>query len=246
MRWVIDHPATPEPAGAGPHGAGPAGPPFTGSDGEHPAARLPLLKPGLLSEEQREVYDAITGGPRRDRPSPMRYMDEEGRLLGPFNAMLYSPAVGLPLQELGAALRFRTAFTKREREIAILVVAAHHRSAFEWYAHERIGRRAGLTDRELDALREGRAPLLGDVRERVVYEAVRQLAEDGDLSDPVYAEAVATLGRAAVVELVTLVGYYSALALQMRVFRVGVPDGEPAPEWGPSAAREEPGPHGGA
>ena len=46
-----------------------------------------------------------------------------------------------------------------------------------------------------------------------------------------FAEATATLGRAAVVELVTLVGYYAALALQLRVFRVGVPDGAAPPSW---------------
>jgi len=205
------------------------------SDSGREGVRLPLLRPGLLSEEQREVYEAVTGGPRRDGPSPIRYMDDEGRLLGPFNAMLYSPAVGMPLQELGAALRFRTAFTKREREIAILVVAAGHRAPYEWYAHERIGRRAGLTEDELDALRTGVAPVLADVRERVVYEAARQMVVDGDLSDPVYTEAVATLGRAAVVELVALVGYYSALALQMRVFRVGLPEGEPEPQFGQDA-----------
>ena len=62
--------------------------------------RLPLLHPEALGEEQREVYEAITGGPRRDGPSPMRYVDGEGRLLGPFNAMLYSPAVGLPFDPL--------------------------------------------------------------------------------------------------------------------------------------------------
>jgi len=33
------------------------------------------------------------------------------------------------------------------------------------------------------------------------------------------------------VELVTLVGYYTALALQLRVFRVGLPPGEPGVEW---------------
>lgn len=83
----------------------------------------------------------------------------------------------------------------------------------------------------MDALRQGRAPMFADVRERVVYEAARQLAAEGDLADAVFTEAAATLGRAAVVELVALVGYYQALALQLRVFRVGVPEGEPAPEW---------------
>lgn len=203
------------------------------------ATRLPLLLPGSLTDEQRAVYEAVTGGPRAEgRTPPFGMADDIGRLHGPFNAMLYSPSVGLPLQDLGAALRFRTAFTKREREIATLVVAAHARSDYEWYAHERIGRRHGLTDAETDALRAGRAPLLGDVRERVVYEAARQLAAEGDLADAVFTEAVATLGRAAVVELVTLVGYYQALALQLRVFRVGLPDGEDPPGWPPGDADE--------
>ncbi|QXJ20010.1 carboxymuconolactone decarboxylase family protein [Actinomadura graeca] len=213
------------------------------------AIRLPLLFPGSLGDEQRAVYEAVTGGPRADaaRASgpddapphpPFRSVDDAGRLLGPFNAMLYSPAVGLPLQDLGAALRFRTSFTGREREIATLVVAAYLRSDFEWYAHERVGRGAGLEEDELRALREGRAPMFADVRERVVYEAVRQLVADRDLGDAVFTEAVATLGRSAVVELVTLVGYYSTLALQLRVFRVGVPDGEPAPDWPPEEDHE--------
>ncbi|WP_242911161.1 carboxymuconolactone decarboxylase family protein [Actinomadura terrae] len=210
-----------------------------GRRGREPVGtRLPLLYPGSLGDEQRAVYEAVTGGPRADGRPAFRFVDDAGRLLGPFNAMLYSPSVGLPLQDLGAALRFGTAFTEREREIATLVVAAHLRSDFEWYAHERTGRRAGLGDDEMAALREGRAPMLADVRERVVYEAVRQLTTERDLGDAVFTEAVATLGRAAVVELVTLVGYYSTLALHLRVFRVGLPDGEPQPEWPPDPEPE--------
>ncbi|MQY08507.1 carboxymuconolactone decarboxylase family protein [Actinomadura macrotermitis] len=198
----------------------------------HPPERLPALPPAVLGEDQRALYQAITGGPRGAGPAPFRLVDDEGRLTGPFSAMLYSPAIGQPLQELGAALRFRTAFTRREREIAILVVARHWRSDFEWYAHERTGRRAGLTEAELTALREGRAPMLADVRERLVCEAAGRLAADHDLGDALYNEAAATLGRAALVELVTLVGYYAGLALQLRVFRAGLPAGEQAPDWG--------------
>jgi 4-carboxymuconolactone decarboxylase len=69
-----------------------------------------------------------------------------------------------------------------------------------------------------------------------MYEAARALAADGDLTAPMYAEATASLGRGAVVELVTLVGYYTALALQLRVFRVGVPEGETAPSWDAGAS----------
>jgi 4-carboxymuconolactone decarboxylase len=206
---------------------------------ERPSGRLPLLDPRLLDEAQQEVYAAITDGPRADAYAAPVHVDEDGRLRGPFNAMLYSPAVGLPLQELGAALRFRTCFSGREREIATLVVAAHERSDFEWYAHERLGRGAGLTERELAALRCGRDPAFADVRERIVHEVARQLIADGDLGDPLYVEAVAVFGRAGVVELVTLVGYYAALALQMRLLRVTVPEGEPAPAWPPPGPPED-------
>ncbi|HEX2315482.1 MAG TPA: carboxymuconolactone decarboxylase family protein [Thermomonospora sp.] len=199
--------------------------------GDPGAGRLPPLSPQSLGAAQRAVHAAITGGPRAARPAVFRSTDADGRLLGPFNAMLYSPAVGMPLQELGAALRFRTGFTAREREIAVLATAAHWRSDYEWYAHERIARRAGVTDAEIDALRRGRDPVLADARERVVHAVVRELLAHGDVGDALYAEAAATLGRPALVELVTLVGYYGVLALQMRVFRVGVPDGEPAPRW---------------
>ena len=154
--------------------------------------RLPALNPNDLDHEQRDVYEAIVGGPRP--ANVFSFVDEEGRLLGPFNAMLYSPAVGGPLQELGAALRFRTSFTKREREIATLVVAARHRSDYEWYAHERIGRQAGLSEAELTALRTGADPVLADARERIVHEAARTLAADGDLSAPVFAEAARVAG----------------------------------------------------
>jgi 4-carboxymuconolactone decarboxylase len=206
-----------------------------GAAGDLPDGRLPLLDPGLLDASQREVYDAITAGPRAGGAAPLRYADSVGRLYGPFNAMLHGPAVGLPLQELGAALRFRTGFTSREREIATLVVAAHERSDFEWYAHVPPGRAAGLSEEELTALRTGGDPVLADPRERLLHETARRLTSDGDLDDPTYVEAVAVFSRAGMVELVTLIGYYRALALQLRLFRVTVPPGEPAPRWPPHA-----------
>jgi 4-carboxymuconolactone decarboxylase len=201
----------------------------TNDPGDPP--RLPLLHPDELDDEQRTAYEALTGGPRATRSGSARFVDGEGRLLGPFNPMLYSPAVGTPLQALGAALRFRTSFSRREREIAILVVAAHHRSDYEWYAHERIGREAGLTEAELTTLRTGGDPVLADARERIIHAATRSIIADHDLSDALYADAAATLGRATVVELVTLIGYYAALAMQLRIFRVDVPPGETAPRW---------------
>ncbi|XVQ86407.1 carboxymuconolactone decarboxylase family protein [Microbispora siamensis] len=181
-------------------------------------ARLRGLLPGELEAEQAEVYRAITGGPRAAGPQSFALADEEGRLRGPFNAMLLSPTVGLALQELGAAVRYGSVLRDRVREMAILVVAAHWGSAFEREAHEAVGRACGLTETELAALREGSPPDLADPAERAAVRAAAALAEAGTLTDEEYGDAVAVLGERGVFELTTLVGYYSTLALHLRVF----------------------------
>lgn len=186
------------------------------------APRLGPLTPAVLTDEQRSLYDTIAGGRRTSGPQSVQLVADDGHLVGPFNAMLLQPALGRALQTLGLAVRFETALSAREREIAILVVATVHDSSFERYAHERIGRRAGLTDAELDALR---GLLFDDFegRDRDVATGAHALAVRHDLDDHEYVHARDALGEATIFELTTLVGYYALLALQLRVFRVTTP-----------------------
>ncbi|SDR16359.1 carboxymuconolactone decarboxylase family protein [Thermostaphylospora chromogena] len=180
--------------------------------------RLPGLPPDRLTGEQRAVYDAIAKGRRAEGPQLFPLTEEDGRLRGPFNAMLLSPPVGGALQALGSALRYESDLTARERELAILVVAAHWGSAFEWEAHVAVGRHVGLTDAEIEAIRTGEPVPLDDEREAAVVAWVRELTSRWDVDDEAYARAEAVLGLRRAYELSVLVGYYSTLALQLRVF----------------------------
>ena len=182
--------------------------------------RLRPLRPDELDPSQAEVYSAIAGGPRSGGVFSLK--DGNGALTGPFNAMLYAPQVGIALQELGTALRYRTSLDARTREIAILVVAAHWASSFEQHAHEAVGRQCGVTESEIETLRAGEPLTLDDPREQAAYDVVRAMVLDQDLSDDAYAAARQILDETALVELSTLVGYYATLALQLRIFRVGV------------------------
>src|SRR5271165_4078225 len=169
--------------------------------------RLAVLSSDEMTAEQLDLYREILGGPA-----------------GPFNAMLYAPSVGHALQELGAAIRFRTQLAPRIREMAILVVAQAWDSGYERTSHEPIGREAGLTEPEIEALRDGADPGFTDKQEQVAYSVVRALTGPAaDLDDQEYDTAVAVLGQQALVELSALVGYYATLALQMRIFRVPAP-----------------------
>ena len=183
--------------------------------------RLAVLSSDQMTPEQVGLYREILAGPRGQGPRAVPLATGAGGLAGPFNAMLYAPEVGHALQELGAAIRFRTQLTPRIREMAILVVAQAWDSQYERSSHEPIGREAGLAEPEIEALRAGADPGFTDGPERAAYSVVRALTGPGaDLDDDQYAAATAALGEQALVELSTLVGYYATLALQLRIFRV--------------------------
>jgi len=181
--------------------------------------RLPLFAPARLDPARRELYERIVGGPRSLGAQHFALTDETGALLGPFNAFLLAPGLGQSVQELGAGIRYRTSLSARCREAAILLVAARWRSDFEREAHEAVGRAAGLSDAELGALAAGEVPDFPDPEESACARLTAALL-DGDVDDAQWCELVPRIGRERLFELTVLVGYYSMLALQLRVFRV--------------------------
>jgi alkylhydroperoxidase family enzyme len=186
--------------------------------------RLDLIAPADLDDAQRAVYEAITGGPRASQAGTVPIVDESGRLLGPFAVMLLTPEVGNAMQQVGAKIRFATALTARERELGILAVAGELRSDFERLAHEPAALRAGLTKAQVNAVLSGQVPggLAGD--EALICRLARVMTADRNLSDEDYETGLATLGEQRLAELTWLVGYYSALALSLAVFRPLLPE----------------------
>lgn len=193
-----------------------------GLSGLHLREALAPPPADALDDDQRDLRAGIVGGPRSDGPALFELVDDDGGLLGPFGTWLLQPALGAAVQDLGAAIRFRTGLSLRTREVAILVVGACWSSPYEWYAHERVGRHVGLTDDEIAALRDGRCDELPP-DEALVADAARALTVDGDLTDEVIGRLVDAIGVDGLFELTTLVGYYALIARQMRVFRVGAP-----------------------
>jgi 4-carboxymuconolactone decarboxylase len=172
------------------------------------------LRPDELDPAARRVYDAIAAGPR----AGSGLVQDDGSLRGPFDAMLRHPAVGEPLQALGAALRYAGDLSDRARELVILRVAGVRDSAFERAAHEPIARRAGLTDDQLAGLAADAVVAWPDPVEHAADTAARALARHEPVDDETYRAWVDVLGEAGLVEVTALVGYYGLLADLLRLF----------------------------
>lgn len=188
--------------------------------------RLTWFAPQDLDGDQRRLHEDISGGPRASGGSPFPLTDDHGRLEGPFNAMLIHPGIGDAVQTLGARIRYGSALSDRERELAILRVAALAHSEFEWYAHERVGRAVRLTEAEMTGAAASTAPDSLSVAEQTVLHVVTGLVDHGDLDDTSFARAEHVLGTRRLADLVVLVGYYQLLALSLRVWRTPLPEHE--------------------
>lgn len=186
--------------------------------------RLPALRRDQLSPAGQAAWDLVV----ETRGS--RVVTGEGTLSGPFNAFVHAPDVGRQLASLGAVLRFGTSLENRLTELAIITVAARWRAEYEWMAHARLAREAGVPDAAVDAIGRGEEPPLTAEDEKTVYAAARQLADSGHLSDAAYDAAKGLLGDAGVVELVALCGYYTTVSFILNSFEVPLPPGA-QPMW---------------
>lgn len=185
-------------------------------------SRLPSLGPGELDPEQRAVYDAIAGGDRANGVQHFPLTADDGSLNGPFGIMLHAPGVGMALQNLGATIRFRTDLSTRVREIATLQVAHATGSEFERWAHERIGRAAGLTDDEITHLAQGTFRSDDPIEDAAAVFCATVLASNV-VTDEEHTAAAAVLSPQQLIDLTVLVGYYRTLAQLMAVFDVKAP-----------------------
>ena len=167
----------------------------------------------VLDAAQRALADSVTAsrGVTRVPGQP---------LPGPFEAWLRAPRPGLAAARLGEALGETESLTAAERELAILVVAAHYRAAVVFAAHARLARRAGVDAEMVEAIRAGRPR-----PDSFMSTVAGQLVAAGRLDADTYEQAAARWGEAGLAELVLTVGYYVLVALTVNVVEADLPAG---------------------
>jgi 4-carboxymuconolactone decarboxylase len=188
-------------------------------------SRLPYLKREELDERGCAVWDSL-GSSRGGS-----LVNDEGGLVGPFNAWVHAPDVGARLADLGATLRFASSLQRRLLELAIITVGAHWKAEFEWWAHVGMAREHGVPESVIKDIERGGTPVFEADDERVVYTVARQLVEHGRIDASTYDEAHPLIGDRGMVELVSLCGYYTLVSFTLNAFAVPLPPGVEA-TWG--------------
>lgn len=176
-----------------------------------PPERYPLPQPA--EGAAWDALQAITGA--------------RGKLPRPYAAALHSPEGARALDAFSRTLWQSGALPTELREAIYLLVARQSACAHQWRNHVGPAKAAGLGDADLQSIARGQ-PLPASSPLADSLEFVRQLCEEGRVSDGIWAAVRARHGAAGVAELPLFVSLAQAIAWLINVQNTDAqPDDEP-------------------
>jgi len=178
--------------------------------------RFPQLTMDQLDEQQKPVGEQIMK------------VSSVG-LGGPYNPIIRSPVLGQRLYDLFYYLRWQTSIPMRLNEFAILIIGRQWRSQVEWFAHEPIAIKAGLSAAITAELKAGRRPSNMAEDEALVYDFVTELTTTHKVSDQTFARAKKLFNDQQIVDLTAVAGNYVMVAMILAMAEQSVPPGKEPP-----------------
>lgn len=180
-------------------------------------ARIDPIPLDAMTPDQRRLNDEIAGS------------RGGGTAKGPFALWLRTPELAEKANAFGSYLRHGTSVPQRLVELAVLVVARTYTAQYEWYAHAKYVEEVGLSPALAEAIRTHQPPVIEKEDEKIVHAIATELSVERRLSDATYDRAVALLGEQTVLDLVTIIGFYTMVAVVLVAIDVDIPDGGARP-----------------
>lgn len=168
--------------------------------------RLPTIPPEQYTEEQKKAAEEFLAA----RKVPV---------FGPFEPMMHSPQVMSIARSTGDYLRYHSAIGNTLSELVILVTAREWSQDYEWFVHQPIALKAGISKDITDAIADGRRPPKMSDDEEIVYDFTTELQKNKRVSDATFSAAEQRFGKKGVVDMVGISGYYTSLAMQLNTAR---------------------------
>jgi alkylhydroperoxidase family enzyme len=139
------------------------------------------------------------------------------------------PALYAPRQLLSEYIRTGSTLPPRVREMLILRIGFLCQSAYEWAAHARAGRGAGLSADEIQRIAAG--PGTGwSAEDAAVLQAVDDLFNDDRVAPATWARLATQFDRRQLLDVLITAGGYRMVSMSLNTFGVAAePNSEPLP-----------------
>lgn len=186
--------------------------------------RLPLLSPKELDRQGEKLYGYMVDTKVSwAKKSGFTAALEDGRLIGPFNPFLYSPKTSRALCDWIDADMENSSLSDRARQIIIFTVGVSQGAEYEVYAHTAVGKKAGLKDEEIAAIKTSSEPGGLSDDESAAYQFAHSLSTHKKVDSSTYQLAVNATGEQGVVDMVHLIGLYLTTSAFLNAFEIPAP-----------------------
>ena len=135
-----------------------------------------------------------------------------GRVGGPFGILMHSPGLAEMVCKTGAHVRLQSSLTMVERELAVLSTCREKDAAYEWGGHVETGRKAGMREEAIDAMRSGGDTSRLEPDERDIIDYTRQLLRNNRVDQGLFDALIGRHGTRWLVELTATIGQYQYIA----------------------------------
>ena len=169
-------------------------------------ARVSTLDKEDVSEELQTMFQRIE--------------DHGGKILNLFKTVAHCPAIGPQFLRLGNAILLKGSLPPHLRELAILRVGRLAQADYEVTQHIPIGRRAGLTDEQIEALAHWRETSCFGAQARAVLQYTDEVTQQTRASEETFQAVKKILSEEQIVELTLVVGYYGMVCRVLETLQV--------------------------
>ena len=173
---------------------------------------MPPIPAEKLTPEQKKAAQAFKENRKQD-------------VFGPFVPLSRSPEVMLRTMALGDYLRYRTVFPPKLNEFIILITARQWSQQYEWFVHQPIAVKEGLSPEIVKAVADGRRPSGMSADEELIYDFCTELFNNQSVSDATYARSIARFGEQGTIEMVGVAAYYTFQSMVLNTARTPLPAG---------------------
>jgi len=180
----------------------------------------PTVRKNDLDDEQRELWDELTLGPRGFYTGG----PEAERLPDLYNAWIQFPEFGKLMLKLGDEIRDCNELSGKLREIVVLTTSSELGAQVEFDFHVPFALNEGLTQAEIDALDAEEVPRFEGEAETATYHANLQLLRSATLAAETRETLVRLIGYPGLTQLIATVMLYAVTAWTTNVARVKLAD----------------------